>query len=231
MMQYIENLVGIENAPMASYIAMAVTALIVILILWLIIRLIRRPRFASSRRNKQARLAITDAATVDSKRRLVLLRRDDVEHLIMIGGPTDIIIETDIRRQKQAVAAAPVETAAPATTAARAPAKPVAAKPIAEAKPAPVAPPKPSVIPSAIPGVSKVGAAVGSLTGAATSAVSATANTASSAVSSTTSAVSSATDKLTDLALPEKKEPSIEDDMNALLDEISTPEVDPPKKA
>lgn len=228
MMQYIENLVGIENAPMASYIAMAVTALIVILILWLIIRLIRRPRFASSRRNKQARLAITDAATVDSKRRLVLLRRDDVEHLIMIGGPTDIIIETDIRRQKQAVAAAPVETAVPA---ARAPAKPVAAKPIAEAKPAPVAPPKPSTIPSAIPGVSKVGAAVGSLTGAATSAASATANTASSAVSSTTSAVSSATDKLTDLALPEKKEPSIEDDMNALLDEISTPEVDPPKKA
>lgn len=228
MMQYIENLVGIENAPMASYIAMAVTALIVILILWLIIRLIRKPRFASSRRNKQARLAITDAATVDSKRRLVLLRRDDVEHLIMIGGPTDIIIETDIRRQKPAVSAVPVETAAPT---ARAPAKPVAAKPIAEAKPAPITPPKSSTIPSAIPGVSKVGAAVGSLTGAATNAVSATASTASSAVSSTTSAVSSATDKLTDLALPEKKEPSIEDDMNALLDEISTPEVDPPKKA
>lgn len=227
MMQYIENLVGIENAPMASYIAMAATALIVILILWLIIRLIRKPRFASSRRNKQARLAITDAATVDSKRRLVLLRRDDVEHLIMIGGPTDIIIETDIRRQKPAVSAVPVETAVPT---ARAPAKPVAAKPIAEAKPAPVAPPKSSAIPSTIPGVSKVGAAVGSLTGAATSAVSATASTASSAVSSTTSAVSSATDKLTDLALPEKKEPSIEDDMNALLDEISTPEVDPPKK-
>lgn len=228
MMQYIENLVGIENAPMASYIAMAATALIAILILWLIIRLIRKPRFASSRRNKQARLAITDAATVDSKRRLVLLRRDDVEHLIMIGGPTDIIIETDIRRQKPAVSAVPLETAAPT---ARAPAKPVAAKPIAESKPAPVTPPKPSAIPSTIPGVSKVGAAVGSLTGAATSAVSATANTASSAVSSTTSAASSATDKLTDLTLPEKKEPSIEDDMNALLDEISTPEVDPPKKA
>nr|WP_245317801.1 flagellar biosynthetic protein FliO [Ensifer sp. 1H6] len=37
-----------------------------------------------------------DAAAVDTRRRLVLVRRDDVEHLIMIGGPTDIVIESRI---------------------------------------------------------------------------------------------------------------------------------------
>jgi hypothetical protein len=39
---------------------------------------------------------VLDAAAVDAKRRLVLIRRDNVEHLIMIGGPTDIVIETGI---------------------------------------------------------------------------------------------------------------------------------------
>jgi hypothetical protein len=34
---------------------------------------------------------------VDARRRLVLVRRDDVEHLILIGGPTDVVVERDIR--------------------------------------------------------------------------------------------------------------------------------------
>ncbi len=37
-----------------------------------------------------------DAAAVDTRRRLVLIRRDDVEHLILIGGPTDVVIESRI---------------------------------------------------------------------------------------------------------------------------------------
>jgi len=51
---------------------------------------------------KKARLAVTDAAAIDTRRRLVLLRRDDVEHLILIGGPTDMVIESDIRRSAPA---------------------------------------------------------------------------------------------------------------------------------
>jgi hypothetical protein len=35
-------------------------------------------------------------AYVDRQRRLVLIRRDDVEHLIMTGGPVDVVIETGI---------------------------------------------------------------------------------------------------------------------------------------
>src|SRR3954470_1715886 len=38
-------------------------------------------------RGRQPRLAVIDAATVDSRRRLILIRRDNVEHLLMIGGP------------------------------------------------------------------------------------------------------------------------------------------------
>jgi flagellar protein FliO/FliZ len=44
----------------------------------------------------EPRLAISEQATLDSRRKLVLVRRDDVEHLIMTGGPVDVVIETGI---------------------------------------------------------------------------------------------------------------------------------------
>jgi flagellar protein FliO/FliZ len=49
-------------------------------------------------RSRQARLAVIDAAAVDARRRLVLIKRDNVEHLLMIGGPTDIVVESNITR-------------------------------------------------------------------------------------------------------------------------------------
>src|SRR5215475_7698020 len=44
----------------------------------------------------EPRLSISEQTTVDSRRKLVLVRRDDVEHLIMTGGPVDVVIETGI---------------------------------------------------------------------------------------------------------------------------------------
>jgi flagellar protein FliO/FliZ len=45
----------------------------------------------------EPRLGVVEQATIDSRRRLVLIRRDDVEHLIMTGGPVDVVIEDRIR--------------------------------------------------------------------------------------------------------------------------------------
>ena len=51
-------------------------------------------RFGSGRyggagqRGRQPRLAVIDHASVDARRRLILIRRDNVEHLLLIGGPT-----------------------------------------------------------------------------------------------------------------------------------------------
>jgi hypothetical protein len=47
-----------------------------------------------------SRLAILESAMVDAQRRLVLIACDDVEHLIMIGGPADLVIENDIARAR-----------------------------------------------------------------------------------------------------------------------------------
>lgn len=42
------------------------------------------------------RLGVVEQASVDSRRRLILIRRDNVEHLVLTGGPTDVLIETGI---------------------------------------------------------------------------------------------------------------------------------------
>lgn len=42
------------------------------------------------------RLSVVEHASVDGKRKLVLIRRDDVEHLLLTGGPVDVVIETGI---------------------------------------------------------------------------------------------------------------------------------------
>ena len=52
----------------------------------------------------EPRLAVLEQASVDSKRKLVLIRRDDVEHLIMTGGPVDVVIETGIASPPREIA-------------------------------------------------------------------------------------------------------------------------------
>jgi flagellar protein FliO/FliZ len=49
----------------------------------------------------EPRLGVMEEARVDRVRRLVLVRRDDVEHLIMTGGPVDVVIETGIAVARQ----------------------------------------------------------------------------------------------------------------------------------
>ena len=57
---------------------------------WLVRRFGANRLGGGSARGRQPRLAVIDAATVDGRRRLVLIRRDNIEHLLMIGGPTDV---------------------------------------------------------------------------------------------------------------------------------------------
>lgn len=45
---------------------------------------------------RDRRLAVVEVAPIDSRRRLVLLRRDGVEHLILLGPGQDVVIESGI---------------------------------------------------------------------------------------------------------------------------------------
>lgn len=61
-------------------------------------------------RSRQPRLGVIDIYDLDRQRQLVLLRRDNVEHLLLIGGLNDVVIETNIVRVAGArLPAAPAE--------------------------------------------------------------------------------------------------------------------------
>jgi len=49
------------------------------------------------------RLDVVEQSNVDGRRKLLLIRRDNVEHLIMTGGPVDMVIETNIGEAKPRV--------------------------------------------------------------------------------------------------------------------------------
>jgi flagellar protein FliO/FliZ len=59
-------------------------------------------------RGRQHRLSVLEWARVDNRRALCLIRRDNVEHLLMIGGPSDVVVETNIVRALAASRDAPV---------------------------------------------------------------------------------------------------------------------------
>lgn len=44
----------------------------------------------------QKRLAVSAALALDGRRRLLIVRRDDTEHLLLVGGPNDLVIEAGI---------------------------------------------------------------------------------------------------------------------------------------
>ena len=51
-------------------------------------------------RGRDRRLGVVETASVDGHRKLILIRRDTVEHLIMTGGKVDVLIETGIAGQQ-----------------------------------------------------------------------------------------------------------------------------------
>lgn len=48
-------------------------------------------------KGKGRRLSVTEVMNVDAKRRLLLVRRDNIEHLVLVGGGSDMIVEGGIR--------------------------------------------------------------------------------------------------------------------------------------
>jgi hypothetical protein len=106
-MQSISNWLSPDSAALKIAVVAAVVVA-AILIITVVYRLVfgHRLRVPGASRARQPRLGLVDAFSLDGQRQLVLVRRDNVEHLIMIGGPNDVLLESQIVR---AVAAQPRE--------------------------------------------------------------------------------------------------------------------------
>ena len=91
-----------------------IAAVAVLVVLFIVIGVWRAfsPRVTGGRRGQ--RLGISEYYEVDKQRRLVLVRRDNVEHLVLIGGPQDVLIEPHISSSGQGYSSHP-ETMQPGT--------------------------------------------------------------------------------------------------------------------
>ena len=142
-MDFLEQLLGVNlDVTTRTLIAFAVVLIVIVLVAWLFRRLSRGPA-RTGRRGRIARLAILEAIQIDQRRRLVLLRRDNAEHLILIGGGGDLVIERGIQRaplKPGARGGERVETPARQPTPAR-PVEPPAPRPVPAARAAPPPPP------------------------------------------------------------------------------------------
>lgn len=49
----------------------------------------------------EKRIGVSEVVTVDGRRKLMLVYRDGVEHLVMTGGPIDMVIEQNIQPQRR----------------------------------------------------------------------------------------------------------------------------------
>jgi flagellar protein FliO/FliZ len=96
------DLLASQPLAVRFFIAFVVVLILIGLTAWLVRRFTSNRIGGVAARGRQPRLAVIDAASIDGRRRLVLIRRDNVEHLLMIGGPTDVVVEPNIVRAMSA---------------------------------------------------------------------------------------------------------------------------------
>ncbi len=102
MKEWLSGIVGESAANIVGFILIFAIILCGIFVVLSIIRRFSGGTYVSNGRTRQPRLSVMDAAAVDSRRKLVLIRRDDVEHLLLIGGPTDVVVEQNIVMESRA---------------------------------------------------------------------------------------------------------------------------------
>ena len=154
-MQWLSNLPFADDrvVQIGFLAACGIAALVVLAILYRFV-FAHRLRVPGGR-TRQPRLGLVDAFSLDGQRQLVLVRRDNVEHLIMIGGPNDVLVESQINRALAAARENNVASAAQAPPAPQRRTEPVVAPPVpaAAAKASPPtaqpAPPPPQPAPAA----------------------------------------------------------------------------------
>lgn len=148
-MQFITGLFGGSGNSLVTVIfALAAVIVAILLVLWLLKLLFNASGNVTRGRNR--RLAVMDSLALDPKRQLLIVRRDNVEHLILVGGTQDLLIESGIAVE-DAPAAQPTRRPIP-MVAARKPTPPKAAPvaPMAPAAPPPASAAVPVTPPTAI---------------------------------------------------------------------------------
>lgn len=60
--------------------------------------------------SRQQRLQLVESLNLDVRRRLVIVRRDDVEHLLLLGVNQDIVVESNLTPSATSSTSPPLST-------------------------------------------------------------------------------------------------------------------------
>jgi len=94
-MQFLTSLFGgAENTVLTAILALGIVLVLIVLGVWSLKVFFKASSNIGRGRNR--RLSIADSVAIDPKRQLLIIRRDNVEHLILTGGPQDVVVETGI---------------------------------------------------------------------------------------------------------------------------------------
>ncbi len=83
---------------MDTVIYYALAAIILLALIYAAIVIFRNMQRTGAGGRKGRRIGVVEHFPIDKERRLVLVRRDNVEHLILTGGENDLVIEQGIVR-------------------------------------------------------------------------------------------------------------------------------------
>jgi len=116
-MQFITMVLGGPgNSVLTTILALGFVIVLIVLGLWVLKAGMRTT--ANLGRVRGRRLSVVEQLQIDPRRQLVIIRRDDTEHVLLIGGAQDVVVESGIpvdhtRRQPAApVAERPAPTLA-----------------------------------------------------------------------------------------------------------------------
>lgn len=94
-MQFLTSVFGgSENTVLTAVLALGIVLVLIVLGLWVLKVFFKASTNLGRGRNR--RLSVVDTVAVDPKRQLLIVRRDNVEHLILTGGPQDVVVESGI---------------------------------------------------------------------------------------------------------------------------------------
>lgn len=103
-MQFLTSLLGGSgNTIVTSALALGVVIVLIVLGLWALKFFMKT---GAALRPQGRRLQVVEQLQIDARRQLLVIRRDNVEHLVLTGGPQDVVIETGIPMADKPAAAA-----------------------------------------------------------------------------------------------------------------------------
>lgn len=102
-MEFLESIFGAQGSKIVWWLIAFVIVLVLAVVVLRGLRALMGTRLNMSERGagrgRAPRLGVTEFFNLDRQgRRLVIVRRDNVEHLVLIGGPNDVLIESSIQR-------------------------------------------------------------------------------------------------------------------------------------